>query len=156
MQPQSTISFVPNQPNSDQMTDLHSFEPLLVLIIVGVILAAVIVLLSWILGPKRSTLEKLSPYECGVDPVGNARERFPVKFYLIAMLFIVFDIETVFLYPWAIAFRSAAAGIIHSVKTATGTFTLTGSYMLGEMLVFMIILFVGYIYVWKKGAFNWE
>ena len=107
--------------------------------------------------PKRSTAEKLSPYECGVDPVGNARERFPVKFYLIAMLFIVFDIETVFLYPWAVAFRSAAARLIHPVVSVTGqTFTLTGQYMLGEMIVFMVILFVGYIYVWKKGAFNWE
>jgi NADH-quinone oxidoreductase subunit A len=156
MQPQSTISFVPNQPNSDQFTDLHSFLPLLILIVLGVVIASIIVLLSWVLGPKRSTSEKLSPYECGVEPVGNARERFPVKFYLIAMLFIVFDIETVFLYPWAVSFRSATAGIIHSVTQGAGTFRLTGQYMLGEMVLFILILFVGYIYVWKKGAFDWE
>jgi NADH-quinone oxidoreductase subunit A len=156
MQPQSTISFVPGQLNSDQITTLHSFLPLLVLIVVGVLLAGIIVLLSWVLGPKRSTSEKLSPYECGVEPVGSARERFPVKFYLIAMLFIVFDIETVFLYPWAVSFRSAAANMIQSVASGTGHFRLTGQYMLAEMLVFIIILFVGYIYVWKKGAFDWE
>ncbi len=156
MQPQSAISFVPGRPNSDQFTDLHSFLPLLVLIVVGVLLAAIIVLLSWVLGPKRSTLEKLSPYECGVEPVGNARERFPVKYYLIAMLFIVFDIETVFLYPWAVSFRSAAAGLIKSTASGVGQFHLTGQYMLGEMVVFILILFVGYIYVWKKGAFEWE
>jgi NADH-quinone oxidoreductase subunit A len=156
MQPQSTISYVHGHPNSDQFTDLHSFLPLLVLIIIGLIMAGAIVLLSWVLGPKRPTKEKLSAYECGVDPVGNARERFPVKFYLIAMLFIVFDIETVFLYPWAVSFRSATSKLISSIATTTGTFQLTGPYMLGEMVLFIVILFVGYIYVWKKGAFDWE
>jgi len=156
MQPQSTISFVHGQPNADQITNLHSFLPLLVLIVVGVILASVIVLLSWVLGPKRSTNEKLSPYECGVEPVGNARERFPVKFYLIAMLFIVFDIETVFLYPWAVSFKSATQGLIQATSSGLGHFRLTGQYMLAEMVVFIFILFVGYIYVWKKGAFDWE
>ena len=156
MQPQSTISFAHGQPNSDQITNLHSFLPLLVLIVLGVVIAGIIILLSWVLGPKRSTNEKLSPYECGVEPVGNARERFPVKFYLIAMLFIVFDIETVFLYPWAVSFRSAAANIIHSAASGAGQFRLTGQYMLDEMIVFIVILFVGYIYVWKKGAFDWE
>jgi NADH-quinone oxidoreductase subunit A len=156
MQPQSTISFVAKQLNSDQFTNYQSFLPLLILIVVGIAMASIIVLLSWVLGPKRSTSEKLSPYECGVEPVGNARERFPVKFYLIAMLFIVFDIETVFLYPWAVSFRSAAAHLISSTASGVGRFQLTGQYMLAEMVVFIVILFVGYIYVWKKGAFDWE
>ena len=100
--------------------------------------------LSWILGPKKPSAAKLAPYECGVTPVGSARERFPVKFYLIAMLFIVFDIETVFLYPWAVTF------------TKWGYHSALQVFSLMEMVVFIVILFVGYIYVWKKGAFEWE
>lgn len=111
--------------------------------IIAVVLAGVLVGLSWILGPKKPSAAKLAPYECGVTPVGSARERFPVKFYLIAMLFIIFDIETVFLYPWAVMFSHVKE---HAVQV----------FNLFEMIVFMIILFVGYIYVWKKGAFEWE
>ena len=81
---------------------------------------------------------KLAPYECGCEPVGSARERFSIKFYLIAMLFILFDIEAVFLYPWAVLFKRL------------------GVFGLMEMGVFIAILFVGYVYVWKKGALEWE
>ncbi len=88
-------------PPASQIGD---YIPLLVLLVVAVLLAATLVGLSWVLGPKKPSAAKLAPYECGVTPVGSARERFPVKFYLIAMLFIVFDIETVFLYPWAVTF----------------------------------------------------
>lgn len=122
---------------------ITDYIPLLILLIVAVLLAAVLVGLSWILGPKKPSAAKLSPYECGVAPVGSARERFPVKYYLIAMLFIVFDIETVFLYPWAVTFTRWNT---HAMQL----------FSLGEMVVFIIILFVGYIYVWKKGAFEWE
>ncbi len=121
---------------------IPDYIPLLVILLVASLLAGVLVGLSWILGPKRPSAEKLAPYECGVTPVGSARERFPVKYYLIAMLFIVFDIETVFLYPWAITFK----GLVKSVQINS----------LYEMIVFIVILFVGYIYVWKKGAFEWE
>lgn len=121
---------------------LGDYLPLLILIIVGILMAGLLVTLSWILGPKHITKEKLMPYECGVNPVGSARERFPVKYYLIAMLFIVFDIETVFLYPWAITFRSGS----HAFRL----------FEFAEMIVFIVILFVGYIYVWKKGALEWE
>ena len=121
---------------------IPDYIPLLVILLVASLLAGVLVGLSWILGPKRPSAEKLAPYECGVTPVGSARERFPVKYYLIAMLFIVFDIETVFLYPWAITFRN----LVKSVQINS----------LYEMVVFIVILFVGYIYVWKKGAFEWE
>jgi NADH-quinone oxidoreductase subunit A len=120
---------------------LHDYLPLLILLVVGAALSGVLVLLSWFLGPKSPTKQKLSPYECGVEPVGNARDRFPVKYYLIAMLFIIFDIETVFLYPWAVTFR--APGVVRSFE-------------LMDMVVFIIILFVGYVYVWKKGALEWE
>ena len=122
---------------------LSDYLPLLVLLVVAVLLAGTLVGLSWILGPKKPSAAKLAPYECGVTPVGSARERFPVKYYLIAMLFIVFDIETVFLYPWAVTFTRWSS---HSLQI----------FSLMEMIVFIAILFVGYIYVWQKGAFEWE
>lgn len=122
---------------------IANYVPLLVLLVIAVIVAGVLVGLSWILGPKKPSAAKLAPYECGVTPVGSARERFPVKFYLIAMLFIIFDIETVFLYPWAVMFTKWNT---HAIQL----------FSLFEMIVFIIILFVGYIYVWKKGAFEWE
>jgi len=127
-------------PPTPQIAD---YIPLMIILIVAVGLASVLVGLSWILGPKKPSAAKLAPYECGVTPVGSARERFPVKFYLIAMLFIVFDIETVFLYPWAVTFTRWNS---HALQV----------FSLMEMIVFIIILFVGYIYVWQKGAFEWE
>ncbi len=128
-------------PPTPQLSD---YLPLLILLVVAVALAGTLVGLSWILGPKKPSAAKLAPYECGVTPVGSARERFPVKYYLIAMLFIVFDIETVFLYPWAVTF------------TKWGHHSALQIFSLLEMVVFIAILFVGYIYVWQKGAFEWE
>jgi len=128
---------------------VNEFLPLLILLVIAVVLAGTLVGLSWILGPKKPSAAKLAPYECGVTPVGSARERFPVKFYLIAMLFIVFDIETVFLYPWAVTYR-------HLPPTLTQGPGLSQTFELAEMITFIVILFVGYIYVWKKGAFEWE
>ena len=94
--------------------------------------------LSHFLGPRRPTPAKLEPYECGMRPIGSARQRVPVRFYLIAMLFILFDIEIVFLYPWAV------------VLDRLGLFGLI------EMAVFVAILVIGYVYVWRKGALDWE
>ena len=118
------------------------YLPLLILILLGAFIAVLLVALSWILGPKAPSVEKLSPYECGVTPIGTARDRFPIKFYLIAMLFIIFDIETIFLYPWAVLFRNNGY--------------LSRGFLLAEMTVFIAILFVGYLYIWKKGALDWE
>ena len=106
--------------------------------------AALLIGLSHLLAPHKPTAIKDSPYESGMPPLGNARERFSVKFYLVAMLFIVFDIETVFLFPWATIFRDGGA-------PGMGT-----GFLLVEMLVFMLILAVGYVYVWKRGALEWE
>lgn len=125
------------------VSNINDYLPLLVLLTVATLLAAALVGVSWILGPKKPSAAKLAPYECGVTPVGSARERFPVKFYLIAMLFIIFDIETVFLYPWAVTFTQWNDKGMQI-------------FSLFEMIVFIVILFVGYIYVWKKGAFEWE
>lgn len=119
---------------------LNSYIPVLVMAVAAVALSAIFILLSAVLGPRRPTPQKVSPYECGVTPIGSARERFPIKFYLIAMLFIIFDIETVFLYPWAVTYGASGAMML---------------FNLAEMAVFVAILFVGYIYIWRRGAFEW-
>ncbi len=112
--------------------------------------AALLIGLSHLLAPHKPTALKGSPYESGMPPLGNARERFSVKFYLVAMLFIIFDIETVFLIPWGtIYFGGAAGGAGAGVGPSTG-------FLLVEMLVFMFILAVGYVYVWKRGALEWN
>jgi NADH-quinone oxidoreductase subunit A len=103
--------------------------------------------LSHFAAPRRPTRAKLAPYESGMPPLGDARERFSVKFYLTAMLFIVFDIETVFLIPW---------GTIYFASGDTAAAGPGMGFLLAEMLVFLVILFVGYIYVWKRGAFQWN
>jgi NADH-quinone oxidoreductase subunit A len=117
---------------------LGAYLPILLLVIVAVLFGLVSLVLSSLIGQKKITPVKLQPYESGCEPVGTARERFSIKFYLIAMLFILFDIEAVFLYPWAILYKKL------------------GTFGLIEMGVFIVILFVGYIYVWKKGALEWE
>ena len=105
--------------------------------------AVLIIVVSHFAAPRRPTAVKGMPYESGMPPIGSARERFSIKFYLVAMMFIVFDIETVFLLPWAAIFTG-------------GTATVTTGFLLVEMIVFMVILAVGYIYVWKRGAFQWN
>ena len=109
----------------------------LIMTALGVGFAAVMIGLSVLLGPKNPTPEKLAPYECGMPAVGNARERHSVKFYLVAMIFLLFDIEIAFLYPWAMALRDLGW---------TGYF---------QILTFFMILVVGYVYVWRKGVLDW-
>jgi len=117
---------------------LKEYLPILILMMVVGGFAGVTILLSAFLGPKRKSESKLMPYECGIDPVGTARSRFSIKFYVIAMIFVLFDIEAVFFYPWAVIYRKL------------------GLFGLVEMGVFVFILLVGFIYVWKKGALEWE
>jgi NADH-quinone oxidoreductase subunit A len=114
------------------------YEAILLMVTLAVAVAAVFILLSRFLGPRNPSPEKNSVYECGVTPVKTARERFPVRFYLLAILFILFDIETVFLYPWARLLREL------------------GTFGLVEMLFFLLILVVGLVYAWRKGALEWE
>ncbi len=118
------------------------YLPLLIHFVLAGALASALVLLSWIIGYRKPSRAKLSPYECGMTPIGDARERFSVKFYLVAMLFILFDVEAVFLYPWAI--------ILKDLK-AMGQ----GLFGLLEMFVYIGIVLVGYWYIWKKGALDW-
>ncbi len=115
-----------------------NYLPILILFIIAIGFAVTNVVLSALLGTYKPTEEKLTPYECGIDPVGSARERFSVKFYLIAMLFVLFDIEVIFLYPWAVAFKSLKLfGFI-------------------EMVIFIGILLICYAYIWKRGGLEWE
>jgi NADH-quinone oxidoreductase subunit A len=117
---------------------LHSYGPLLVHFLLAMALAAVLVLLSTLVGHRRPTREKAQAYECGIRPTGDAREPFSVKFYLVAMVFILFDVEAIFLYPWAYVYRDLRwFGFV-------------------EMLLYILILLVGYVYLWKKGAFDWS
>ena len=120
------------------MDGFYGFIPVLIMIGLGVGFAAGSVGLSQLLGPRKPTPEKLAPYECGMPAVGDARERQSIKFYLVAMIFLLFDIEVAFLYPWAIAFRDLG--------------------MLGfvQVLTFFALLTTGYVYVWRKGAFDWS
>ena len=118
------------------------YLPLLIHFLIAGALATGMVLLSWIIGYRRPTRAKLSPYECGMTPVGDARARFSVKFYLVAMLFILFDVEAVFLYPWAV--------ILKDLK-AMGQ----GVFAISEMFVYIAIVLVGFFYIWKKGVLDW-
>ena len=103
------------------------------------------IVLSQFIGQRKQTRTKMMPYECGKDPVGTARERFSVKFYLIAMIFILFDIEVIFLVPWAVVF-----------KTLAGPAYGLGTLVYVEMMVFVVLLLAGYVYVIKKGALDWS
>ena len=126
----------------DLKFNLNDYLPILLMFIVAAGFAVTNVLLTQLVGQRKATRTKLMPYECGKDPVGSARERFSVKFYLIAMIFILFDIEVIFLIPWAVVFKTLSA---------QGMSTLV--YV--EMMLFVGLLLVGYIYVVKKGAFDW-
>jgi len=123
---------------------LQPYVPLLLLIGFVAFSAVMMVALSHLFSSSRPTAPKSLPYESGMTPLGNARERFDVKFYLVAVLFIVFDIEVVFLMPWAVAFRQLD---LFGLGIAGG---------LIEMAVFVLILAVGYVYIWKRGALEWN
>ena len=117
---------------------LRDYLHIAILLGVSTGLAIAMVVLGQILGPRRDTPEKLMPYESGMTPIGTAVRRMPVRYYLIAVLFVLFDIEVIFLLPYAVVLRKL------------------GLFGLIEMLVFVMILLVGYVYVWKKGALEWE
>lgn len=114
------------------------YLPLLIHLIFALGLSVGMVVLSALLGKHRPTRAKMQPYECGMTPVGDARQRFSVKFYLVAMLFILFDVEAMFLYPWAV--------ILRELK-------MFGFY---EMLVYILVILTGFFYIWKKGVLDWS
>jgi len=128
-----------------------------VLLLIGFVLlnAVLIVGLSTLLNRRRPMPEKDTPYESGMPPLGDARERFSVKFYMFAMLFIVFIIETVFMIPWGVYFRQLSCDVELAAGVACPAAQVS-FFGLGEMLVFIGILLVGFVYVWKKGALRWD
>jgi NADH-quinone oxidoreductase subunit A len=120
------------------MEHLPNWFPIVVVLTVAVVMVLALSFLSWLLGPKRMTAVKAASFECGSESSGPARDRFGVKFYVVALLFIVFDVEAVFLYPWAVLFKELAWG---------------GMVMMG---LFVLTLALGLVYVWKKGALEWD
>ena len=123
---------------------LEIYFPVLLFIVVGVVIGIVPMVLGRLVAPHRPDAEKRSPYECGFEPFEDARMKFDVRYYLIAILFILFDLEVAFLIPWATILRELAAD---DLLRMFGFF---------EMFVFLGILIIGYVYVWKKGALDWE
>jgi len=114
------------------------YLPILVMVIVAFAFAAIALTISGMTGPRHPNASKLSPYESGMPPFGSARRRISIKYYLTAVLFILFDIEIIFFYPWAVLFRQLQLfGLI-------------------EMVIFVIVLLVGYVYIWRKGGFDWD
>jgi NADH-quinone oxidoreductase subunit A len=116
----------------------ETFFPVLVQIVIAVVVAAALVALSYLIGKRVKDRVKDSPYECGIAPTGSARERFSVKFYLVAIVFILFDIEAVFLYPWAVVYRELKM------------------FAFVEMTLFIVLILSGFFYIWKKGALDWS
>ena len=116
---------------------MPSYAPIVILGAVALGFGVFTLFMSYLLGRPRPSAAKLSTYECGMPPVGTARERFPIKFYLVCMIFILLDVDAAFLYPWALVFRSL------------------GLFGLVEMGVFMALLGGGFVYVWKSGALDW-
>jgi NADH-quinone oxidoreductase subunit A len=117
---------------------LNDYLPIAVLLVISTVLAFLVVGIGHLFGPRRPTPRKLAPYESGMRPIGPAMRRMPVRFYLIAVLFILFDIEVIFFLPWAVTFREL------------------GVFGFIEMLVFIGVLLVGYVWIWKRGALEWD
>ncbi len=125
---------------------LQPYIPGLLLIAFVVANAIMMIGVSHLFSTYRRTPTKIAPYESGMPALGDARERFSVKFYLVAMLFIIFDIETVFMIPWAVSF----------FQSMRGTLSVDPGIIILDMFVFIVILAVGYVYIWKRGALQWE
>jgi NADH-quinone oxidoreductase subunit A len=117
---------------------LENYLPILVFLAIASVLGVVLLSLGFFLGPRRPDAEKISPYECGFEPFEDSRMQFDVRYYLVAILFIIFDLEIAFLFPWAVSLDAI------------------GGFGLIAMAIFLLILVVGFIYEWKKGALEWE
>ena len=127
---------------------LMDYAPVAIMFLVAIGFGASQILVTQLIGPRKRTATKLMPYECGKDPVGSARDRFSIKFYTVAVIFLLFDIEVLFIIPFAVAFKS-----LISAESASGI--AYGTIALVEILAFIVTLIVGYIYVWRKGTFDW-
>lgn len=123
---------------------MENYFPILMFVLVGIAVGVLPILLGWLVAPNNPDAEKLSPYECGFEAFEDARMKFDVRYYLLAILFILFDLEIAFLFPWATIFKDIVQ---------TDAIKLFGFW---EMIVFIAILLIGYIYAWAKGALEWE
>ena len=132
---------------------MHPYAPVLVLILVIIATGGLILALSHVIGPRRQGRIKDSTYESGMPLFSDARRRFNVKFYIVAILFLVFDVEVVFFWPWAPLFHQASVSPEQSMLTAAG---FDKTYLLVTMTVFFVILLVGLVYEWRKGVFRWS
>lgn len=121
---------------------IESYIPIFVVFLFAIIFSFAIVVSSKLIGPQRPNAEKLSTYESGVKPIGTTNERMSVKYYMVAMLFIIFDIEVIFVYPWAVEFKRL--------------FGLHGSSVFISMIIFLVVFELGFLYVYKKGGFEWD
>jgi NADH-quinone oxidoreductase subunit A len=127
--------------------DLAVYFPVFLYLLFVLAFAGVSLILAHAIGPRKRTPVKMMPYESGMDPVGDARQRFDVKFYLVAILFLVFDVELLFLYPWAVvAYSDSAGGIPPVLRTVVFV----------EMLAFLATFVIAYVYAWRKGVFQWR
>jgi NADH-quinone oxidoreductase subunit A len=115
-----------------------NYVPIAIFILIALGFGVVTILIGYLVRPRKPYREKLFPYESGMDPITDPHQMFPLRYYMISMLFVIFDIEVVFIYPWAVSFHSL------------------GLFALIEMVVFITILLVGYFYAWKKGALEWD
>ena len=130
---------------------LYDYVPILIQLLIALFVAVGVVVISNFVGTKKPSAAKLAPYESGMAPIGMAWRRFPIRFYLTAMLFVIFDVEIIFFYPWAVFLRHAKASGV-----AAGNEMGYVLFILAEMLVFMAFLLLGYLYIWKKGALTWD
>jgi NADH-quinone oxidoreductase subunit A len=126
--------------------ELATYYPLFLLLAVTIALVVIILVLAHTVGPRHPTPVKLMPYESGMDPIGDARQHFDVKFYLIAILFLVFDVELLFLYPWAVVAYRDPAVLPAGLRSA----------VFWEVIVFLFTLVVAYVYAWRRGVFQWR
>ena len=131
---------------------LGSLLPILILVVIGVLAVGGMLALPYLAAPRRKTSVKQMPYESGMDPVGDARGRFDVRFYLVAVVFLLFDVELLFLYPWAVSAWNESG--LDSAASAAQPITTTPVFV--EVLVFIGLLGLAYVYAWRKGVFNWK
>ena len=138
------------------------YTPIFLFVIVAILIAASMLIASAVLGPRKSTRVKQMPYESGMDPIGDARQRFDVRYYLVAIVFLLFDVELLFLYPWAVAQWSADPALAATVAVDSAPGLVTGipkefrGWVFWEILLFVVILAAAYAYAWKKGVFEWR
>lgn len=137
---------------------LTTVDPLLIFLTVAIITGTAIIVLSQFIGPRKNTAVKLMPYESGMDPIGDARQRFDVRYYLLAIAFLLFDVELLYLYPWAvtqwrIGSEAAAATAVYASVGLPPAFR---GLVFAEILVFVVVLVSAYAYAWRKGVFQWR